>query len=905
MKYILTTLLLLVVGTTLAQIKVEGIVKDSIGNPLELANVIAINQDTKILDSYGITNDAGRYKLNLKNDSKYEIQVSYIGMKTAKEVIDTKSENIDKDFILLEDNALDTVELTYEMPVSVKGDTLIYNADSFKTGTERKLEDVLKNLPGVEINDDGQIEVEGKVVSKVMVEGKEFFDGDTKLATKNIPSNAVDKVQVLKNYAEVGQLSGVTNNQDNIAINIKLKEGKTNFWFGNITAGLGDSPMDEGLYLFQPKLFYYSPKYSINIIGDLNNLGEVAFTRRDYFNFSGGFRGPSRSSGTSINLGSNNLGFLTAQNGRAKDIETKFGAANFSYSPNKALDLSGFAIVSNTRTELQQNTDRQYTDPEIGIPDESTQSNTFQNSDLGMLKLSAKYKPNFSNQLDYDILGKISKESQDQGFFSSVNGDINQLESSSPFSINQNLNYYYTLDDTNIFAFEAQHLLSDEDPFYNAILEDKDNYEGTADNLGLDGAQLDYNIAQDKRVKSNQLDAKLDYWNIINTKSDINFTFGTILSNQKFDSNIFQYLDDNSIFNPTPTINDGLDTNDIDYSFSDLYLGVHYRLKSGIFTFTPGVSGHAYSVKNDQFGTKTTDNFFRLLPDFNVRLQLKKSEQITLNYRMQTQFTDVSRFARGLVLNNYSSLFSGNPELESALSHNISLFYYSFNMFNYTNVFANISYNKSIDNIRNTSIFEPGSVISIGAPFNSSFADESINASGRFQRTFGKIRGTLNGNFNYSKFNQFIQNARSVNESFSQTYRAQVRTNFRTAPNVEIGYRYSIQDNKQGRGGETKFFTKTPSIEVDALILKAFTFRTDYTYNDFSDQDRTINTYEFWNASLSYRKDRDAKFEYEIKATNLLDTRSQNESSTSAISVSASEYFIQPRFLSFRLIYTL
>ncbi|MCO4821159.1 MAG: carboxypeptidase-like regulatory domain-containing protein, partial [Flavobacteriaceae bacterium] len=205
MKHFLTALLLIVVSTTYAQIKVEGIVKDSLGGPLELANVIAINQDTKALDSYGITNDQGRYKLNLKENSKYEVQVSYIGMKQVKEIIDTKSIDIDKDFILMPDNALDEVELTYEMPVSVRGDTLVYNADSFKTGSERKLEDVLKNLPGVEINEDGQIEVEGNVVSKVMVEGKEFFDGDSKLATKNIPSNAVDKVQVLKNYAEVGQ----------------------------------------------------------------------------------------------------------------------------------------------------------------------------------------------------------------------------------------------------------------------------------------------------------------------------------------------------------------------------------------------------------------------------------------------------------------------------------------------------------------------------------------------------------------------------------------------------------------------------------------------------------------------------------------------------------------------------
>ena len=94
---------------------------------------------------------------------------------------------------------------------------------------------------------------------------------------------------------------------------------------------------------------------------------------------------------------------------------------------------------------------------------------------------------------------------------------------------------------------------------------------------------------------------------------------------------------------------------------------------------------------------------------------------------------------------------------------------------------------------------------------------------------------------------------------------------------------------------------ESPSIEIDALFLKSFTFRTDYSYNDFSDEQSSINTYEFWNASLSYRKDEDSKFEYELKATNLLDTRSQNQSNASNISVSATEYFIQPRYLTFRV----
>ena len=903
MKYYLSTLLLFFFGLSFSQVKLEGFVKDSLGNPLELANVIAINKATSALDSYGITNDEGKYRLDLKKNTTYSIQVSYIGMKSMTQAFETGESNVTQNFTLQEDNALEEVELTYEMPVTISGDTLVYNADSFNKGTERKLEDVLENLPGVEINDDGQVEVEGKVVSKLMVEGKDFFDGDTKLATKNIPSNAVDKVQVLKNYSEVSQLGGVTNNQNNVAINIKLKEGKKNFWFGNVTAGAGDSD-NKTLYLAQPKLFYYSPDYSINFIGDLNNIGEVAFSRRDYFNFTGGFRRPSLSSGTSLNLGSNDIGFLTLQNDRAKDINTKFAATNFSWSPKKTLDLGGFAIFSNSRNELQENRTIQYTNPDLNIPDERTESNTVQENNLGMLKLSSKYQPNANNQMEYDIFGQMSKSEQDQRFFSSINNNIDQLEETTPYNVSQNLNYYYTLNENNIFALEAQHVIKDEDPFYNAILQDKLNYGGTAANLGLDDNQSNYNLAQEKRVKSNQLDAKLDYWNILNKKSNINFTFGTILSHQKFDSNIFQFLDDNSQLDTTPTINDGLDVNAIDYNFSDIYLGLHYRLKTGIFTITPGISAHLYNVNNTQFGQKTTDNFFRFLPDLNVIVQLKKSETLNLTYSMQTQVTDVSNFASGLVLNNYNALFSGNPALENSLSHNVNLFYYSFNMFNYTNVFASINYNKSIDNIRTESIFQPGGVIRVSTPFNSPFADESVTANGRFQRTFGKIRGTLRANFNYSKFNQFIQNRRSINENFTQTYRAQVRTNFRTAPNLDVSYRYSIQDNNLGENS-TKFFTKSPTVELDALFLKSFTFRTDYSYNDFSDENGTINTFEFWNASLSYRKDEDAKFEYEIKATNLLDTRAQSQSNAGTVSVSATEYFIQPRFITFRVRYEL
>ena len=884
-----------------SQIKFDGVVKDSIGNPLELANIIVLDQKTNTLDSYSITDERGYYSFELEKNTNYKFQVSYIGMNSFEEIISIKESNITRDFLLQADNALDEVELTYEMPVTIKGDTIVYNADSFKNGSERKLEDVLEKLPGVEINEDGQVEIEGKVVNKLMVNGKDFFDGDTKIATKNIPSNAVDKIQVLRNYSEVGQLSSVTNNKDNFALNIKLKEGKENFWFGSINSGGGYSAEDKELYLLQPKLFYYSPKVTFNFIGDINNIGEVVLTPRDLRNFGGGFRAPSRGSGTNIDLGSNSLGFLTNQN-NALSVENILAASNFSWSPTNALDISGFAIYNSSLIDSKQNTVKQFTDSDLGIPNELTEQTSHERSDQGLLKLSASYKPNGNNQMDYDVLSRISKDSQNQNLVSSVIGNTSQLDETTPFSINQNLNYYYTLNETNIFAFEAQHLLKDEDPFYNAIIEDKENYESTGVSLGLDGDQQDYNINQDRRIKSSQLDAKLDYYYIINPKSNLNVTFGSIFSHQKFNSNLFQFLDDGLTFNPIPNFNNGLAINDIEYNFKDLYLGAHYRLKAGKFTITPGFSLHSYGNNNTQFGQEFKDDFFRIMPDFETRIQFKNSESLTLRYDMQNQFTDVTRLAQGLVLNNFSTIQFGEPELQNALSHNLSLVYSSFNLFNYTNVFARLAYSKNINQIRNITSFE--NVISTSTFFNSNFADESANAFGRIQRTFGKLIASVNLSFNYSKINQLIDSRRSLNTGFTRSYTPSLRTNFKKAPNVSLKYKYTVSTNNQGPN-ETTFYTSAPSIDFDAYIWKSVTLRTDYTYTNQSLRGGNSDNFQTWNASISYRKNRDTKWEFEVVATNLLDIDSKVSNTATNLFVSESRIFIQPRFITFRLRYEL
>ena len=130
--------------------------------------------------------------------------------------------------IVIVDDVNQLNEVVIELPIIRKKDTIIYNIDKFTTGEERKLKDILKKLPGIEVDKNGNVTSEGKKVTHLLVENKAFFGGGTKLGVENIPSNAVDKVEVIDDYNEVSFLKGMTKT-DNLALNIKLKRRQKEF----------------------------------------------------------------------------------------------------------------------------------------------------------------------------------------------------------------------------------------------------------------------------------------------------------------------------------------------------------------------------------------------------------------------------------------------------------------------------------------------------------------------------------------------------------------------------------------------------------------------------------------------------------------------------------------------------
>lgn len=890
-------LLLGALASNAQTIRLDGAVTDEKKQPLEMANVMAINQATKAMDAYAITNDKGRFYLNLKPNTAYTLKLSFLGFKPKELTVNTGGSDMRQEIVMEEGGIeLEGVEIVNEMPVSISGDTIVYNADSFKTGTERKLEDVLKKLPGVQVNADGEVEVEGKKVSKLMVEGKDFFDGDTKLGVKNIPADAVDKVQVLRNYNEISQLKPVENNEENVAMNIKLKDGKKNFWFGDMTAGSGVGHKDSR-YIVNPKVFYYNPTYSLNLITNFNNIGELPLTMQDYFKFTGGFRAMMRKGNSNFNVSSNDLGLLTLRNNRAKEIETRFGAANASWSPSKSWTLSGFGIFSSSTNEVE--TVSRNTVLQTNTTQE-TAENALQETRLGMAKLSASYKPSATFQFDYDALIKGSDQSEATDLFQTTrlaNGSTDAQEiltdkKQKPFSINQNLSAYWTKSERHIFAFEFQHLYQDEDPLYTANLGSNPFPTG---NLGIvDQPSGRYDLNQFRYVKTHKADGKIDYYFVATPKSNINITLGNTFSRQSFDSRFYQVLD-----NGTETITPATALNDVDYRYEDVFAAFHYKVLSGKFTFNPGFSVHYYDMHNIQPGIDFSNSFARLLPDFYALWQIKKSETLTYNFAISNNFTDVNQLITGLLFNSYRSLSTGNPFLGSSTVQTHSLRYFKFNMFNQENIFGNLTYTKTVDGIKSNAVF--GGINQFSQPLNLFYADESISGNGAYGRSFLRYyKASLSAGLNWSKLNNLFAGQRDTREQFTQNYTVSASTNYKRFPNLEVGYNLSMNYYDQNT-----FTNEAPFVRLDYYFLNAFSFSADYQYNHYHDADNTVdNEYDFLSASLIYQK-KDSKWEYKFSATNLLNTTTLNSDSFSQFITSTQQYRVQPRYLIFSMKYNL
>lgn len=869
----------------------EGVVTDSLNNPVELANVMAFYQKDSSVASFGITDRAGRYRLVIPQGEVYTLKSSFVGYDTFELIVDAQEAKINQN-IMLKASAtmLNDVEVRYEFPITISGDTISYKTDEFTTGNERKLGDVLEALPGFEIDDNGDIKVQGKKVDKVLVDGKEFFDGNSKMATENIPADAVDRIQLLRNYSDISPMSGLENDES-MAINVTLATDKKNLWFGDIEVAGGPDQR----YLAHPNLFYYSPKTNINIIGDANNIGEQAFTLQDYFRFSGGIRRIGSKSGSSISISSDELGVSLIQNMMANNIHSKLGAINLNYQPTKKWRFSAYGIASGLETTSSNISNRTYVRSQENTV-ENTTSSLIQKNTSGLLKLSSAYTPSNKVHLEYGAFLKassISETDNRSSDFGVSTNNLTELDEKRPVSVDQNLVGFFTLNPKNIFSLETSLNHKKQVPEYQlntGVIPLQDILPLTLGNT--------YNVRQNNQVITNALRGEANYYYILNNTNHINFSLGFTRSQQEFDTEIIQVLENS---NNTAVDNGDLD-NDIYFRFQDYYAGVHYKSKLGKLTLSPGLTWHAYNISDTQLSTKNTLTKQLVTPDLFAKYDFGSSHNLTFNYSLNAQFTDVQNVAERGVIRNYNSWFVGNRNIENVLFHQVTMNYFNYNMFNHVNFYFAINYQKKYNDIIEAISYSATDRIT--TPQNVPIWNDQLSSNFSFEKKLVNLKLKASSNIMYRKFQNEVEQLQNNNSALTQEYKLAAESKFSNAPNFEIGFKkswntYTTNTIKQ------VYTTNTPYVEAEFPFLKSFTLLVDYEYNNYQNQEcTTVSNYDFMNAALYYEK-KDSPWVFKLSANNLLETSEIRRDNFNDNVVSTFSYEVLPRYVMLSVKYNL
>lgn len=869
-------------------VTLKGSVKDSLQNPLPYANVIAKPKDVTKNLKFAITDNDGLFKLELTKNKQYTISISYMGYDPVSDQF-IAIKRTTKNFILTESkNQLE--EVVIEIPMVVKQDTIIYNTKHFMNGAERKLKDVLKKLPGVEVDKNGVITVNGKKVTKMLVEGKTFFGGGTKLAVDNIPADAIDKVEVLDNYNEVAFLKNISDS-DEMAMNIKLKKDKKNFMFGDVEAGKGN----QKYYRTHANLFYYSPKTNINFIGNLNNTGEKTFTFKDYLNFQGGINAVFN--GT-FKFGKGDF----AQFLKSNDIlssKNKFAALNITKTTSSKLEVSGFAIISKTNTKSFEESSNQY----VSITEKKQNSTNAENV-FGIGKLNLEYTPNEKAKWYARTQVKKTRNTNNNEIVSNINNiknTFNTTRKTDAISASQNIEWHQQQSNKHTFSFIADYSYDKNNPA---------NYWQTTNQIlqGLipvDTSQNLFRLHQNREIQQHNFNTIFKHFWVINRNNHVYTTIGNNLSNERFSTIDKQELDDGS-FNDFS--NNGFG-NDIDFKLNDFYAGLHYKFRTGIFTVKQGVVLHNYKWDVNQ-QTNLSKSKWVALPDFLAKIAFNNSKKIQIRYNLKTNFSDASRLANQFYLQSYNSLFKGNENLENELFHNASINYSRFSLYRGLMMSANVNYTKKAKGFTNVVVFDeanPDPTQRTNRFLTTLLIDnpsENWMFRGLVHKTIKTLKYKLKGNVNLSKYVQNINSVLQTNKSNSYTFETGIETLFDKLPTIEVGYKRTIGNYTSGTS-ITKFARSEPYLNIDYDFLKGFIFNFDYKRSSY--QNKSLgqkNVYEMANVTLSYRKE-DSAWSYKIKATNLFDTSFKQSNSFSDYLIRDTKSYILPRVIMFSIAYTL
>jgi hypothetical protein len=834
--------------------------------PLSGAVISVVKAKDSSLVTFTLSNKSGVFEVRGLENDDYRAIVSFKGYNTLnirfsitpeKKQIDLGDLEMERDY-----QTLGEVVVSSEAPVVIKGDTIQFKADAFKTAPNATVEDLVKKLPGMEVDKDGNIKAQGEQVQKVYVDGKEFFGNDPKLATKNLTADMVESIQVFDDMSEQARFTRIDDGSRQKALNIKLKKDRNKGMFARALAGYGSDDRYENSLTFNK---FRGPQ-RISLLLNANNINKLGFSFSDIISAMGGFSGFGSFGGgggmggfggggatgsggfggggmqmISVRGGSFG-GFTGGSSGISKTFST---GLNYVDEYGSKVKVSGSYFFSNTNTEQRQNSYRQ-----TFFPNDSTAYTT---SDLYSRNKNQNHRINLRAEFFIDTMHSLLYTA---GITLQKSESLREDTSFTISSLPGEQYLALTSKTKNTNERDGKNWNN------NLLFRKKFNKTGRTLTLGWNGTfgkseSEGYNISpirfykpdgsqqgtfnqnqqntQDTRTNNHVLSTSYTEPFGNNKLLELNYAYTN--NNNTSDRQTFNYNSSSGKYD-MPNL---LLTNYFKNRFEAHRVGFNFRVQEKTYNYQFGLgvqqaeltsmSRQAITGKDSTTRQKFT-NFF---PVASFNYSPNRSKNLRINYRGRTNQPSVTQLQNVRDVSNPLQQYEGNPSLKQEFNHNFNANFNTFNILTFKYIAANINFSTTANKIVN-SIDTLGPAIQLTRPEN---LNGAYTASSFF--TFGmpfknpKLKGSSLNFTTFLLYNHdvsLLYKKKNIGQTLNLTQSAGANFSFKEKINVSaraslsyFSIKYSVNS-----GLNENYFTQTYSADFSYKLPKNFIVSSDFNY---------------------------------------------------------------------------
>ncbi len=897
--------------------------------------LLKANRDSSLVKGVS-TDEDGYFWITGVNAGRYIVSIAYIGYSPQHRnvTVNEESRNIKLGNMELKPSSImlkEAVVTGVKTEIVVKEDTVEYNADSYKTQPNAVVEDLLKRLPGVEVDSDGKITANGKEVTKILVDGKEFFSDDTKVGTKNLPVNIVDKVQVVDRKSDLARLTGVDDGEDETVINLSVKKGMNNGWFGNVSAGYGTDDRYEANFMINR----FNDGNQYTILGGANNTNNMGFTNGAASRFS-------RFGGNSGINTSQNIGF------------------NFSVGKkDESLMAGGHVMYSHSDQDSRNRNDKQYlfTDS-TSYSNSRTYSRDESHNVNGRFRVkwdvdsfnTIEFRPNFSfnfnNSTKVDSTRTLDGNLRDVNFsHNNDNSDGNSYEFGGQLVFNHKfrshpgrsfsvqLRYNFSDLNENSNSYTRNHYyIGDSTQVINQIDDNRqwsNNVQGRVtwtEPLGDIKNALFLDIAYRAQYRFNNAD-KLVYDVPYEQTEEVAEARRTARLNSLLgNSEVINYIKENytsfALTNPVlleqlltdelqlvPVLNED-DSNRFRNDFFTQTFEVGVRKVTSSLNATAGISfnpsmSRSKNLINDakSIPTRWVWNF---APYARLRFKMSKTRSLQLNYRASTSQPSMSQLQPVADKSNPLRVVQGNPDLKPSFTQRLFVRYNDFNQEAQRSIMAMASAQYTLNSII-------------------SMTDYNSETGGQIT-TYGNVNGVWNafamGMISVPLKNKSFYYSTHMNVRYSSTvgynnkeYNRSGTFNWNVSPGItfrtdmielQLRPNYNLQTTHNTVNSQNDLTVHRYGGMFNGNLTLPFgvSFNTDLSYSGSKGYSDGYNTEQWlWNASVSYEFLKGRQASITARVYDILGQRTSISRSVTANYIQDSEYNSLTRYAMFTFAY--